>query len=59
MIIKAKTKPLAEAPFASLGVEGLKVRYTGFELPPARKAGVKVKDVAELVDRLRNEAKAL
>jgi electron transfer flavoprotein beta subunit len=59
MIIKAKTKPLAEVPFASLGVEGLKVRYTGFELPPARKAGVKVKDVAELVDRLRNEAKAL
>lgn len=60
MIIKAKTKPIAEAPIASLGVEtGLKVRYTGFELPPARKAGIKVKDVPELVARLRNEAKAL
>ncbi len=60
MIIKAKTKPIAEAPIASLGVEtALKVKYTGFELPPARKAGIKVKDVGELVDRLRNEAKAL
>jgi len=60
MIIKAKTKPITEAPLASLGVDGgLKVKYTGFELPPARKAGVKVKDVAELVERLRTEAKAL
>ena len=60
MIIKAKTKPIAEAPLASLGVEAaLKVKYTSFELPPARKAGVKVKDVAELVQRLRTEAKAL
>lgn len=60
MIIKAKTKPIAEAPLASLGVDtGLKVKYTGFELPPARKAGIKVKDVAELVERLRNDAKVL
>ncbi len=60
MIIKAKTKPIAEAPIASLGVEtALKVKYTGFELPPSRKAGIKVKDVAELVERLRSDAKAL
>ncbi len=60
MIIKAKTKPIAEAPLASLGVDtGLKVRYTGFELPAARKAGIKVKDVADLVERLRTDAKAL
>jgi len=60
MIIKAKTKPIAEAPLASLGVEtGLGVRYTGFGLPAARKAGIKVKDVAELVERLRTDAKAL
>ncbi len=60
MIIKAKTKPIAEAPLASLGVEtGLKVKYTGFELPPKRQAGIKVKDVAELVEKLRTNAKAL
>lgn len=60
MIIKAKTKPIAEAPIASLGVEtALKVKYTGYELPPARKAGIKVKDVAELVERLRTDAKVL
>lgn len=59
MIIKAKSKPIVEAPFASLGVDGLKVAYATFELPPARKAGIKVKDVPELVQRLRSEAKAL
>lgn len=60
MIIKAKTKPITEAALASLGVElGLKVKYTGFALPPSRKAGVKVKDVAELVEKLQSEAKVL
>ena len=60
MIIKAKTKPIAEAPLASLGLEAaLKVKYTGFELPPKRQAGIKVKDVAELVTQLRTNAKAL
>lgn len=60
MIIKAKTKPIAEAPLASLGVDGaLKVKYTGFELPPKRQAGIKVKDVGELVEQLRTNAKAL
>lgn len=60
MIIKAKTKPIAEAPLASLGVDAaLKVKYTGFELPPKRQAGVKVKDVGELVEQLRTTAKAL
>ncbi len=60
MIIKAKSKPIKEAPLASLGLdETLKVKYTGFALPPARKAGKKVKDVAELVSLLRSEAKVL
>jgi electron transfer flavoprotein beta subunit len=60
MIIKAKTKPIAEAPIASLGVDlTRKSQYTAFELPPARKAGIKVKDVPELVQRLRAEAKVL
>ncbi len=60
MIIKAKTKPIVEAPIASLGVDvALKSKYVGFALPPARKGGVKVKDVAELVEKLRSEAKVL
>ncbi|MBL8601891.1 MAG: electron transfer flavoprotein subunit beta/FixA family protein [Myxococcales bacterium] len=60
MIIKAKTKPIAEAPIASLGLDAtLKSKYHTFELPPARKAGKKVKDVAELVGLLKSEAKVL
>ena len=37
----------------------LKVQYVKFEAPPARKAGIKVKDVADLVNKLKNEAKVL
>ena len=60
MIIKAKAKPIVEAPLASLGVDAsLKSKYLSFALPPARKGGVKVKDVAELVQKLRTEAKVL
>jgi electron transfer flavoprotein beta subunit len=60
MIIKAKSKPIVEAPIASLGVDAaLKSKYSSFALPPARKGGVKVKDVAELVQKLRTEAKVL
>jgi electron transfer flavoprotein beta subunit len=59
-IIAAKKKPMAEMKLADL-VDGaaLKVKYGTFELPPARKAGIKVKTVTELVDKLKNEAKAL
>jgi electron transfer flavoprotein beta subunit len=59
MIMAAKKKPLAEAPFASLGVSGLKSSYLRYQAPPSRKAGIKVKDVAELVQRLKSEAKVL
>jgi len=60
MIMAAKKKPIAEAPLASLGLEtALKGSYSRFELPPSRKAGIKVKDVPELVQKLRSEAKAL
>ncbi|MDP3274387.1 MAG: electron transfer flavoprotein subunit beta/FixA family protein [Deltaproteobacteria bacterium] len=59
MIMAAKKKPIAEAPFASLGEQGLTTTYLRFEQPPSRKAGIKVKDVAELVQRLRSEAKVL
>lgn len=59
-IMAAKKKPLAEVKLADLTADqGLQVQYHSFEPPPARKAGIKVKDVAELVSRLKNEAKVL
>ena len=56
-IMKAKKKPITEKTPQDLGVDAasrLKVLKTSE--PPGRKAGVKVKTVAELVDKLRNEA---
>ena len=59
-IMASKKKPLAEMKLADLAPDAaLKITYTGFEAPPARKAGVKVKTVAELVEKLRTEAKVL
>lgn len=59
-IMKAKKKPLDEKTAADYGVDTkarLKVLKT--EEPGGRKAGVKVKDVAELVAKLKNEAGVL
>jgi electron transfer flavoprotein beta subunit len=59
-IMKAKKKPLDEKSPTDYGIEvkaRLKVLKT--EEPGGRKAGVKVKDVAELVDKLKNEAGVL
>jgi len=59
-IMKAKKKPLDEKSAADYGVDTkprLKVLKT--EEPSGRKAGVKVKDVAELVAKLKNEAGVL
>ncbi|WP_437744123.1 electron transfer flavoprotein subunit beta/FixA family protein [Sorangium sp. So ce1504] len=59
-IMAAKKKPLAEVKLADLAADqALKVQYSAFQPPPARKAGIKVKDVSELVSRLKNEAKAI
>ena len=59
-IMAAKKKPLVEMKLADLTPDAaLKIKYTGFELPPARKAGIKVKTVAELVEKLKSEAKVL
>jgi electron transfer flavoprotein beta subunit len=55
--MKAKKKPLDEKTPADLGVDvkpRLKVVKTSE--PPKRQAGQKVKSVAELVDKLKNEA---
>ncbi|APH73938.1 electron transfer flavoprotein subunit beta/FixA family protein [Aquibium oceanicum] len=59
-IMKAKKKPLDEKSPSDYGVEvapRLKVLKT--EEPGGRKAGVKVKTVQELVDKLKNEAGVL
>jgi electron transfer flavoprotein beta subunit len=59
-IMAAKKKPLVEVKVPDLTADqALKVQYVKFEAPPARKAGIKVKDVAELVTRLHTEAKVL
>jgi electron transfer flavoprotein beta subunit len=55
--MKAKKKPIAEKTAADYGVD-LTPRHEILKTtePPGRKAGVKVKDVAELVSKLKNEA---
>ncbi len=59
-IMAAKKKPLAELKLAELVPDtALKVRYGAAELPPKRAAGVKVKDVKELVTKLKTEAKVI
>lgn len=59
-IMKAKKKPLEVKPLADYVPDGaLTTKYVRFAPPPERGAGVKVKDVAELVDKLANEAKVL
>jgi len=59
-IMKAKKKPIADKTVADYGVDvtaRLEVLKTAE--PAGRKAGVKVKDVAELVSKLKNEAGVL
>jgi electron transfer flavoprotein beta subunit len=59
-IMKAKKKPLETIAAASLGVDiapRLKVRTV--QEPAKRKAGVIVPDVATLIEKLKNEAKAI
>ena len=59
-IMAAKKKPLVEMKLTDLTPDtALKIQYTAFEPPAGRKAGVKVKNVAELVQKLRTEAKVI
>ncbi|RMD63373.1 MAG: electron transfer flavoprotein subunit beta/FixA family protein [Alphaproteobacteria bacterium] len=59
-IMKAKKKPIETLTPADLGVDTTpRVSVLQVVEPPARKAGVKVASVAELVDKLRNEAKVI
>ncbi|MDA1074446.1 MAG: electron transfer flavoprotein subunit beta/FixA family protein [Proteobacteria bacterium] len=59
-IMKAKKKPLDVMSPADLGVEINKTfEVLSVEPPEGRKAGIKVASVAELVDKLKNEAKVI
>ncbi len=59
-ILKAKKKPLKEVPVDSLGIDVTpKTEFVKMTEPPTRKAGIKVPDVATLVDKLKNESKVL
>jgi len=59
-IMKAKKKPIEEKTPESYGVDiAPRLEVIKTAEPPGRKAGVKVKSVAELVDKLRNEAGVL
>ena len=59
-IMKAKKKPLDEKSPADFGADvAPRLKVVKTEEPSGRKAGVKVKDVAELVDKLKNEAGVL
>ncbi|SOD94779.1 electron transfer flavoprotein subunit beta/FixA family protein [Caenispirillum bisanense] len=59
-IMKAKKKPIDTLSPADLGVDvAPRLVTVKVEEPAARKAGIKVPDVATLVDKLKNEAKVI
>jgi len=56
-IMKAKKKPLDKKALADFGIEtSARLKVLNTEEPSGRKAGIKVSSVAELVDKLKNEA---
>ena len=59
-IMKAKKKPLDTLTPEQLSVSvGTHVAQLGVTPPPERAAGIKVEDVGQLVDKLKNEAKVI
>jgi len=59
-IMKAKRKPLAEKTLGDLGVEvAQRIIVKTLEAPVEKEAGQLVPDVATLINKLQNEAKAL
>jgi electron transfer flavoprotein beta subunit len=59
-IMKAKKKPIEKISASDLGVDTTpRVQQIKVEEPPKRKAGIKVASVAELVQKLKNEAKVI
>jgi len=58
--MKARKKPIATVKPADLGVDPApRLTLVKVAEPPKRQAGVKVKTVAELVQKLRIEAKVI
>ena len=59
-IMMAKKKPIEQINSSDLGVDITpKIQQIKVEEPPKRKAGIKVSSVAELVQKLKNEAKVI
>ena len=59
-IMKAKKKPIEKLNAKDLGVDiSNRIQQTKVEEPPKRKGGIKVASVAELVSKLKNEAKVI
>ena len=59
-IMKAKKKPIEQLIASDLGIDiNPRVQQIKVEEPPQRKAGIKVASVAELVQKLKNEAKVI
>ena len=59
-IMKAKKKPLEQINASDLGIDTKpRIEQIKVEEPPKRKAGIKVASVAELVQKLKNEAKVI
>ena len=59
-IMKAKKKPIEKIVVKDLGVDVTnRIQQLKVEEPPKRKGGIKVKNVAELVSKLKNEAKVI
>ena len=59
-IMKAKKKPLEQINSSDLGVDTkARIEQIKVEEPPKRKAGIKVANVSELVQKLKNEAKVI
>ena len=59
-IMKSKKKPLEQINASDLGIDTKpRIVQIKVEEPPKRKAGVKVANVAELVNKLKNEAKVI
>ena len=58
--MKAKKKPIEQLNASDLGVDvNSRVQQIKVEEPPQREAGIKVANVAELVQKLKNEAKVI
>ena len=59
-IMKAKKKPIEDLTKEDLGVDITpRIKQLQVEEPPKREKGIMVKDVAELVQKLKNEAKVI